>query len=68
MKFLKVNETQLCLKELVKRPKVKDLDDFNSEEKLQEYLESLDFSDLVDIYYIQSSELSRIRNMIFKSV
>jgi len=46
---------------------MKDLDEFETEEELKKYLETLSLSELIEIYYIQACEISRIRQ-IFQSV
>ena len=48
--------------------RLKEIDEFESEQELKEYLETLSLSELIEIYYILSCETSRIRNVILDSV
>ena len=47
---------------------LKEIDEFETEQELKEDLETLDLSELIEIYYIQSCEISRIRKVILDSV
>ena len=65
---LKSNEMQLPLEKSKIKSKLKDLDEFKTEKELKEYLKTLDLSEVLEIYYIQSYEISRIRKIILNSV
>ena len=65
---MKLNELQLPLERSKIESQMKDLDDFETEEELKEYLETLDLSELIEIYYIQSCEINGIRKIILDSV
>ena len=47
---------------------LKEIDELNTEQEVKDYLETLDLSELIEIYYIQLCEISRIRNVILNSV
>ena len=47
--------------------RLKYLDKLKTEQEQKEYLETLDLSELLEIYYIQSCEMSIIRNVILNS-
>ena len=64
---MKSSEIQIQLEELETETTLKDLANFKTEQDLKEYLESLELSELLEIYYIQSCEISRIRDFIVNS-
>ena len=65
---MKSNEIQIQLEEIETESKLKDLNEFKNEQEAKEYLETLNLSELIEIYYIQSCEISIIRNIILDSV
>ena len=44
-----------------------DIDEIETEQEIKEFLVTLDLSELIEIYYIQSYEISRIRKIILDS-
>ena len=65
---MKSNEVQLLLGKSKFESRLKDLDSFETEEELREYLEPLNLSEFIDIHYNQESETSRIRKIILDSI
>lgn len=65
---MKLNELQLPLERSKIESQMKDLDEIETEQELKEYLETLDLSELIEIYYIQLCEINRIRQIILNSV
>ena len=56
------------LNDLERKSKLKNLDEFENIEEIKEYLETLNLSELLEIHYIQSCEINRIRNIILNSI
>lgn len=56
------------LQKLGCKSKLKNLDEFESIEEIKDYLETLNISELLEIYYIQSCEINRIRKLILNSI
>lgn len=56
------------LQDLEHNSKLKNLDEFENVEEIKDYLETLNLSELSEIYYIQSCEINRIRKIILNSV
>ena len=48
--------------------RLKEIDELKTKQEVKEYLEILDLSELLEIYYIQSCEINRIRKVILNSV
>jgi len=65
---LKPSECQLPLEKSKIELRLKDLDEFETEQELKEYLENLSLSELIEIYYIQSCEINKIRKIILDAV
>ena len=47
---------------------LKEFDEIENEQDLKSYLDTLELSELLEIYYIQLSEISRIRKIFLDSV
>lgn len=56
------------LQDLEHNSKLKNLAEFENVEEIKDYLETLNLSELSEIYYIQSCEINRIRKIILNSV
>lgn len=65
---MKSNGLQLTLEKSKIELILKELDEIENEQELKEYLDTLELSELLEIYYIQLCEINRIRNVILNSV
>ena len=65
---MKLNEIQSPLEKSNIELFLKEIDVLETEQELKEYLETLCLSELIEIYYIQAHEISRIRQIILESV
>ncbi len=63
---MKSNEIQLQLEKSKITLRLKEIDEFENEQELKEYLEILDLSELIEIYHIQSCEINMIRKSILE--
>ena len=65
---MKLNEIQLTLENSKIELILKEIDEIKTEQELKEYLETSEQSELLEICYIQSCEIRRIRKVILDSI